>query len=78
MFGLSGEHLLILAGILLIFGPRKLPELGASVGKAFRNFKEGLNGPTSSGQIDARTTSEPLVKTDAAASDSAKTPHNNA
>ena len=53
MFGLSGEHLLILAGILLIFGPRKLPELGASVGRAFRNFKEGLNGPTSSGQIES-------------------------
>jgi sec-independent protein translocase protein TatA len=53
MFGLSGEHLLILAGILLIFGPRKLPELGASVGRAFRNFKEGLNGPTSSGQLEA-------------------------
>jgi sec-independent protein translocase protein TatA len=54
MFGLSGEHLLILAGILLIFGPRKLPELGASVGRAFRNFKEGLNGPTSSGSLEAR------------------------
>ncbi|MBI3556647.1 MAG: twin-arginine translocase TatA/TatE family subunit [Deltaproteobacteria bacterium] len=53
MFGLSGEHLLILAGILLIFGPRKLPELGASVGRAFRNFKEGLNGPTSSGQLES-------------------------
>jgi sec-independent protein translocase protein TatA len=55
MFGLSGEHLLILAGILLIFGPRKLPELGASVGRAFRNFKEGLNGPTTSGQLEAHT-----------------------
>jgi sec-independent protein translocase protein TatA len=53
MFGLSGEHLLILAGILLIFGPRKLPELGASVGRAFRNFKEGLNGPTSSGTLES-------------------------
>ena len=54
MFGLSGEHLLILAGILLIFGPRKLPELGSSVGKALKNFKEGLNSPSSSGKIEAR------------------------
>ncbi|MEW6057458.1 MAG: twin-arginine translocase TatA/TatE family subunit [Bdellovibrionota bacterium] len=52
MFGLSGEHLLILAGVLLIFGPRKLPELGASVGKALRNFKEGLNSPPSSGKVE--------------------------
>jgi sec-independent protein translocase protein TatA len=45
MFGLSGEHLLILAAILLIFGPRKLPELGSSISRAVRNFKDGLNGP---------------------------------
>jgi sec-independent protein translocase protein TatA len=54
MFGLSGEHLLILAGILLIFGPRKLPELGSSIGKALRNFKEGLNAPASSGALEAQ------------------------
>jgi len=55
MFGLSGEHLLILAGILLIFGPRKLPELGSSIGKAMRNFKEGLNSPqASSGQAETQ------------------------
>jgi sec-independent protein translocase protein TatA len=27
---------------LLIFGPRKLPELGSSFGKAIRGFKKGL------------------------------------
>lgn len=51
MFGLSGEHLLILAGVLLIFGPRKLPELGSSIGRALKNFKEGLNGPTPQGPV---------------------------
>ena len=44
MFGISGEHLLILVGILLIFGPKKLPEVGATLGKAVRNFKEHFNG----------------------------------
>ncbi|MBI3544517.1 MAG: twin-arginine translocase TatA/TatE family subunit [Deltaproteobacteria bacterium] len=44
MFGLSGEHLLILAGILIIFGPRRLPQAGATLGKAVRNFKEHFNG----------------------------------
>ncbi len=64
MFGLSGEHLLILAAVLLIFGPRKLPELGASIGKAMKNFKEGLNGPTSSGKLEAKTEvrSEPVAQ----------------
>jgi len=51
MLGLSGEHILIVAAILLIFGPRKLPELGASMGKAMKNFKDGLNGPQSSGLL---------------------------
>ncbi len=52
MFGLSGEHLLILAGILLVFGPRRLPELGASIGKAMRNFKEGFSNPPTMAQVE--------------------------
>jgi TatA/E family protein of Tat protein translocase len=44
MFGISGEHLLILGIVLLIFGPRRLPELGNTMGKAIRNFKDALSG----------------------------------
>jgi len=44
MFGMSGEHLLILGIVLLIFGPRRLPELGNTMGKAIRNFKDALSG----------------------------------
>ncbi|MCM0607133.1 MAG: twin-arginine translocase TatA/TatE family subunit [Xanthomonadaceae bacterium] len=44
MFGISGEHLLIFGAILLIFGPRRVPELGHSLGKAFRNFKDAISG----------------------------------
>ncbi len=37
-------HLLIILGIaLVIFGPGKLPELGAGLGKAIRNFKKALS-----------------------------------
>ena len=36
-------HLLIIAGIaLLVFGPKKLPELGKGIGEGIKNFKEGL------------------------------------
>ena len=43
MFGLGlGEALILLAIIILLFGGRKLPQLGSSLGKAFTNFKEGL------------------------------------
>jgi len=33
------EMLLIMAIALLVFGPRKLPEIGKSLGKAIREFK---------------------------------------
>ena len=44
MFGLSIEHLLIVGVILLIFGPRKLPELGQGLGKAIKNFRDAFQG----------------------------------
>ena len=37
-------HLLLIAGIaLLIFGPKKLPELGKGLGDGIRGFKSALN-----------------------------------
>jgi sec-independent protein translocase protein TatA len=36
-------HLLVILGIaLLIFGPRKLPELGKGLGEAIRGFKSAI------------------------------------
>jgi TatA/E family protein of Tat protein translocase len=42
MFGSIGpaELILIFVVALLIFGPKKLPEIGRSVGKAIREFKK--------------------------------------
>jgi sec-independent protein translocase protein TatA len=38
-------HLLVIFGIaLLVFGPRKLPELGKGLGEAIRGFKHSFNG----------------------------------
>lgn len=41
---MSLSHLIILAIVLLIFGPRRLPELGRTFGKGLRNFKDALDG----------------------------------
>ncbi len=38
------ELLVILAVILLIFGGRKLPEVGAALGKGISNFRKALQG----------------------------------
>ena len=36
-------HLLIVAGIaLLVFGPKKLPELGKGLGESIRGFKAAM------------------------------------
>jgi sec-independent protein translocase protein TatA len=40
---LQPMHLLVILVIaLLVFGPKKLPELGKGLGEAIRGFKKGL------------------------------------
>lgn len=48
-------HLLIILGIvLIIFGPGKLPELGGSIGKAIKGFKQEMNGPEKKDEEEAK------------------------
>jgi len=39
-----GEIVVILIIALLIFGPKKLPQLGEALGKGIRNFKKSAEG----------------------------------
>lgn len=41
MFGLT-EGLVILAIVILLFGGKKLPELGKALGQSLNSFKKGL------------------------------------
>ena len=45
-FGRIGiwELVLILALVLIVFGPSKLPELGKSIGKTIREFRRSSTG----------------------------------
>ena len=44
MFGLGmGEIIIVLVVVLLLFGGKKLPQLGSALGQAMTNFKKGLN-----------------------------------
>ncbi|MGP8051854.1 MAG: twin-arginine translocase TatA/TatE family subunit [Desulfobaccales bacterium] len=48
MFGYNFSTLLIVLVIaLLLFGPKRLPELGESIGKAIRSFKTAHDDPNS-------------------------------
>ena len=39
-------HLLLIFGIaLLVFGPKKLPELGKGIGEGIRALKDGIKDP---------------------------------
>ena len=42
---LTPTHLIVLGVVaLLIFGPKRLPELGSGLGQALRGFKNAVNG----------------------------------
>jgi len=43
LFGLGWPEVTIIAIVaILIFGPKKIPELGGALGKTLRAFKEGM------------------------------------
>ena len=45
MFGIGSQELMvILLVVFLIFGAKRLPELGGSLGQAIRGFKKGMEG----------------------------------
>jgi sec-independent protein translocase protein TatA len=45
MLGLGmGELVVILLIVILIFGGKKLPQLGSSLGESIKNFKKGIKG----------------------------------
>lgn len=57
-FNLGATELLIIFGIaLLVFGAKRLPEIGSSMGKGIREFKRSLKDMTSS--VDEGETGPP-------------------
>jgi sec-independent protein translocase protein TatA len=54
------ELIVILAIALIVLGPKKLPEVGKSLGKGMREFKESLAGETERRDEDER----PVIKSE--------------
>ncbi|MBW1991480.1 MAG: twin-arginine translocase TatA/TatE family subunit [Deltaproteobacteria bacterium] len=59
MFGYSwGPILIILLIVLILFGPKRLPELGESIGKAIKSFKKAHEEPESLTQQEAQSSAD--------------------
>lgn len=65
MMGLDNPvHLaLLFVLLLLVFGAKRLPELGRSLGGGLRGFKESISGETPLAQLDAARVPGPPAAT---------------
>lgn len=61
-FNLGVPEVVVILGVaLLVFGPKKLPDLGRNMGKGLRNFKDSLGeaaGELKAGYSDENATKE--------------------
>jgi sec-independent protein translocase protein TatA len=55
------ELIVILAIALIVLGPKKLPEVGRSIGKGMREFRESLSGDSDRRDEDEE---RPVLKTE--------------
>jgi sec-independent protein translocase protein TatA len=61
---LSPWHIAIVVVIgLLVFGPKKLPELGRGIGSGLRDFRKGLSGEADPPAPVVEAASTPVVAT---------------
>ncbi len=60
MFGIGlPELVVILVIVLIVFGAGKLPEIGAGIGKAIKNFKKATTDDhVEQGKIEDKSTKE--------------------
>ena len=82
MFGSIGmpELIIIFVIALIVFGPRKLPELGRSLGKSLAEFKKASNELRSTIEEeirleDQRESAKPAVPVSSTTASTAPVPH---
>ena len=70
--GWTGAVVIILV-LLLVFGPKRLPEMGRSLGRGMREFKESISG-TDHEDLESEQTQLPEPTASAASPPDAQTP----
>ncbi len=64
------ELLILLLVLLLVFGPKRLPEMGRQLGKGMREFKDSVTGDGKDDDDLSLPPAEPVVPAAPAASES--------
>ena len=49
------ELIIVLVIALIVLGPKKLPEVGRSIGNGLREFRDTLSGPSDDDEVSDRT-----------------------
>jgi sec-independent protein translocase protein TatA len=65
---------IVLIIALIVFGPKKLPDLGHSLGKGIREFKGSINGEDEAPRVTEGPAPTPTVAVEGQASEKAHTP----
>lgn len=66
IFGLGPVELgLIVAALLLLFGPKRLPQLGKSIGKTVKAIRDGVDGDEEEGTKETASKAEAKTETKA-------------
>ena len=60
------ELLILLLVLLLVFGPKRLPEMGRQLGKGMREFKDSVTGDSKDDEDVALPPAEPVPAAPAA------------
>ncbi|MGH2713075.1 MAG: Sec-independent protein translocase subunit TatA/TatB [Thermoleophilaceae bacterium] len=53
------EIVIILVIVLIIFGPKRLPDLGRSLGRGMREFKDSVTGKDKDDELPESTADQP-------------------
>jgi sec-independent protein translocase protein TatA len=60
------ELLIILVILVVIFGPKRLPQLGRQLGSGMREFKDGVTGKSGPDEDDETPAKPELTRSEAA------------
>lgn len=58
------EIIVLAVLVIVLFGAKKLPELGSSVGKTITNFRKGMSEADQEAEAEKKSTSAPTSTVD--------------